>query len=225
MPTNPKVKSTNKKPKKLPQSKAARAVAIAQDVLLQLRKLKPTPGIYAESECFMVKEDLSPEELQTLLQKRTIPACQVCALGAAMLAHVRLYDSVPADKLLTFYPAPTRRHYLAERNKDNNKCEAQINFDGELPYRVLEQHFTHDQMEMIEAAFEADPSRYTAPATLLPSEGFLSAAQDFGWQYRDSKKRLKAIMENIIENKGKFCPEKGLKSDKTTKTKKPKEAK
>jgi hypothetical protein len=59
-----------------------------------------------------------------------------------------------------------------------------------------------EQMGLIEAAFEKDSYFSSAPYDVAQE------AVDFGRKYYDSKSRLKAICQNIIDNRGVFRPSK-----------------
>jgi hypothetical protein len=61
--------------------------------------------------------------------------------------------------------------------------------------------FSDEQMDLIESAYE-----------LYGNQSEPGSAAAFGAKFKAGKPRLKAICQNIIENKGKFKPEKGLKT-------------
>ena len=99
--------------------------------------------------------------------------CMVCALGAAMVSRLRIKGAWS----LVWRSSWWDRGAVTEELSD---C------------------FSHEQMLLIEDAFESGPNEhYSPPAT--PGELF-------GARYRSDRGRLKAIMENIIANKGTFAP-------------------
>lgn len=60
------------------------------------------------------------------------------------------------------------------------------------------------QGTLIEAAFEMDSSFATSRGYYSPETAI--KASDFGANYRDKRDRLRAIMKNIVKNKGAFRP-------------------
>lgn len=63
--------------------------------------------------------------------------------------------------------------------------------------------FSKIQIDLIEAAFECDVYHWHH---FFEGDVEAEAAVDFGMQFETPKDRLKAIMENIIENNGVFTP-------------------
>jgi len=93
--------------------------------------------------------------------------------------------------------------------------------DASMLRERLKEAFTFDQMVLIERAFECDSSlglasSYVSLETEVDNFGERPEAKDvhkasadaetFGRKYDDSKKRLAAIMRNIIRNNGEFIP-------------------
>src|SRR4051812_10887130 len=73
-----------------------KAIAIAQDVLLRLRRhLKVVTGAYCDGYLPVseVKVDADLRENLPVIEKN----CEVCALGACLLSKARLYNNVPTD--------------------------------------------------------------------------------------------------------------------------------
>lgn len=68
-------------------SKARKRVAIARDVLAQLKvgKFKATPGTYVESKA--LETDDSNVQIQSLLLPPTV-SCDVCGIGALFVCGV-----------------------------------------------------------------------------------------------------------------------------------------
>src|SRR5579885_1896683 len=93
-------------------SKAEQRVAIAKDVLKQLKakKIRPKFGVYlgmpSRSDDLnfrkhlipnLMDEKLNDKDLQEVLQK--IPTCEACALGSMFYCSVKKYDNYPIAKL------------------------------------------------------------------------------------------------------------------------------
>lgn len=154
-----------------------KAVAVAEDVLVQLRKRKntiiPHQGTYLETDAEFTDEQLDGHDLQEYVDKVQKADCKVCAVGAAVMSKARLFDNVPADVVVV---ADDIHGHL---------------FDV----------FDENTVALMECAFEQSDSFSTGQ-----SEKHLEAAIEFGERYEDDKERLRAIMKNIIENNGKFKP-------------------
>lgn len=108
--------------------------------------------------------------------------CQVCALGACLISQVKLFNKLPLGELVNYGGGidPTR----------------------DMVSGILSRFFSKDQLDLIEVAFEAI-SEYDGG--VQKKECHLDAER-FGMEYSNPKKRLKAIMGNIIVNDGEFCP-------------------
>lgn len=165
-------------------TKREMAVAVANDVLAQLRKRTKgyvvTTGYYIRTGSPLPSTGDLRDHLDTI-QKG---GCQVCALGAALLSKARLYDKVPMNF--------TNGGYASY-------CS------GDACYRSLSDVFSRKQMVLIESAFERmnmDPDSRRDDYTPVAIQN----AIDFGTQYSDDKVRLRAIMKNIVENDGVFKP-------------------
>jgi len=102
--------------------------------------------------------------------------CAVCALGACFLSSIRLYDKITMPELTKY--SEYRKIYMFG-------CDLKLH---------LAQFFTPDQICLIEAAFE-----WFEVSAMKP-------AHEFGRRYPDGRTRLKAIMQNIIDNDGEFKP-------------------
>lgn len=169
-------------------TKAEKRVAIAKDVLhqLDLKKLIPAPGVYVRAG--------SPWKKKA--EKETAPPakeCTVCALGA-------LFVSLPENKPLTYEALQSRVHrgpYVQEVWREQ-----------------LRAIFTPQQLSLIESAFEESDFidlEDTRSMTLIGHSPVLRRAMGFAEQHcpnggEPSEQLLRAIMQNIIDNKGTFKP-------------------
>lgn len=173
---------TKKKP-----TKAELRVEVAKDVLKHRKTLRVLAGnTYVKSSHINEVNYSKPsQDIARDLQKK---GCEVCALGACFLSLVALKNEFDLDGSMIL----TRR---------------------EITNR-LRSVFSDAQMDLIEEAFEWDVEdlpygakekrlnafacKYRSNNTYYdPSRGYDVACSD---------RRLRAIMKNIIENKGTFKP-------------------
>lgn len=196
---NAEIKRRNAKFAKM--KPAQKRMAIAEDVLLQLRKNKYSAeaGVYCDinlKEFISSKKfglnDENPDkeiELQTLLLDGTIESCEVCAIGSMFMSKVALGNKCTI---------------LVETNWYNDEradiVVSQLD-SSTLAIEHLKGIFTEKQLRYIEFAFEGCDigNRFTEI-----SSTFREKIYDFHNEYETNDLRLKAIMENIIKNKGNF---------------------
>lgn len=161
--------------------KQAARVEIAKDVLKWLRagKLNASPGTYCALP-FETEAYDAPLNLQTALQKKVTKTkpCHVCALGALFIGAVDKYNKVEVP--VGGYLKKTQSG-LTSRLKD---------------------YFDVRQLRLIESAFEGGNFAKDSGTMFEYIAGF--NYRGFYFTYRDSRARLKAIMENIIANEGTF---------------------
>jgi len=160
------------------------AKKIAKDVLKHLNSFRRVEtGTYISGEVPQLegaeKNENAQDYVDTITEK-----CDVCALGACMLSFVRLYDDVTLDDL----------NYRSISNYEL--------IEATFPTikKKLLTAFSAKQLILIESAFEKESINNTL---CIDVEDAIS----FGEAYPNNTDRLKAIMENIVENKGKFKPE------------------
>lgn len=160
-------------------------VQIAQDVIKQLdaKLYIATSGVYVQ------KSDLPDTiDASTRLSEfvASIPPCHVCALGSAILSNARLGTNDLVGDLFRI------DDYGADLRCGNMDV-------------TLRNIFGESNLEMIESAFEMS----NMSDTLDPDEDDMSdieLAIEFGEQFEHDEPRLRAIMQNIIENEGIFKP-------------------
>lgn len=180
-------KSAKKKPAKRPLSKKRQlAVAIAKDVIKQIkaRRLRiGNAGYYVNGEippnCGIQVGDQVQEHIPLLRRK-----CDVCAKGAIFLSYVELKNQV------TFLPENFH-------DRCGDPAHRIVDFDGADICENLGGAFSRESLDLIEMAFER--------CNLWLSDKS-KAAYDLGSRYKTPGKRMIAICENIIENKGVFKP-------------------
>ena len=186
-------------------SKAKKAVLVAQDVLAQLEANK----YYANTGAYVRFHDVISFEGDIKSNFDKLPTCSVCALGSMLLSCTNLGNVLTTDIIMN----DRIGHY--ELKDDNVK-------------QLFSSIFSDKQLLMIETSFEgygdwegrtisyikkwfkqdfsyfessdryADDEELSFEETLACQELFLSLDSDY--------KRLKAICNNIIKNKGIFIP-------------------
>lgn len=193
--------ATKPKPKKKFSrlNKRERAVAVAKDVLKHLEAMHVTPGTYFVGEANIeVSRSTNPQEFVDVIQKK----CDVCAIGACVISHIRLFDKVRLNEVIDpfdFSDLPL---------EDTKNTDVKLRMSPSNIRSQLAKHFRKKDIYLIECAFERDYSFYAdkgdEKVSLTTRLKEARAAEKFGRQHRNARKRLAAIMRNIIRNKGHF---------------------
>jgi len=173
---------------------AGKRVAIAKDVLAQLSggKLRATHGTYFDvgKSKYGKLAAGTGKDLSELLPE--LGTCNVCAVGALFTCAVGF-----ADKLKVAHVDDLAD---VDGHANGNSIVLRTAVDGERwintdTYGYLAKFFTERQLQNMESAFENDGGaidgewvRYGLPA--------------------NPRKRIEAIMRNVVQNKGSFVPEK-----------------
>ncbi|MCI0559193.1 MAG: hypothetical protein MN733_11915 [Nitrososphaera sp.] len=164
-------------------------VRIAQDVLTQLRlqRYKATPRTYVK---------LESEELDA------IAAEDESAYESALKGSFK--DFFKKNKKTTCQVCAIGAAFVSLVNIEN-KCSVDGICHKEGMWKRLEKHFGGNNMDLMESAFEC-VGRRSARTTMT-----FHVAGEWGSQYEDPAVRLRAIMLNVIRNKGDFkLPQKYL---------------
>lgn len=166
-----------------PRGKAAR---VAYDVLQQIRtrKLHARTGGYITADLSRTIDVGTP--VCSLLDTNNASACHVCALGGLFMGLALNDKSIKI----------AYKHYSYD------------SFTEPANFRVqLKDIFEPHQLNMIESAFEVQGmvDGYTYDRSEIASDD-LKAAIRFGNRYTSNENRLRAIMNNIVENRGIFRP-------------------
>lgn len=194
-----KIRERNRKFKRL--TPAGKRVAIAKDVLAQLnaKMILARSGVYFSSKPVeellntyesvsgswnydsrqdKLKAELEDTQLCDVLEGQK---CTVCGIGAAFVSAVRLGDDLTVPNAGT--DDGSMREYLVR-------------------------YFEPEQVGAIESAFEEECFMSVAVGWGVTTAQYdlETRAIAFGQQYRSDAKRLRAIFENIIANKGTFVP-------------------
>lgn len=178
---NKRVRDRNYRFQKLsPENKR---VSIAKDVIKQLvaNKITAQTGSYFELRS---DENIVNEDLSFAISKAK--SCNVCALGALFSAcvlksnHFKLNsaDIFADNKMVDIWRTPVTEY--------------------------LKPYFSKHQLAMIEIAFE----KYAGGINIkiVKNVKTIKKCTDFGNQFLDDEDRMTAIMQNIIDNNGKFVP-------------------
>lgn len=158
-------------------------VMIASDALarIEVGTFTPQSGTYLEFRGFPPFEGATASINPGKVGAKH--GCTVCALGACFVAS---FERCP--KQVTMSLSSRGESTLAEIT------DAAIK-------RELQGIFSSEQLSLMETAFECD----SAFSETGDSE-ISSTAAAFGSQFKSDKARLRAILENIIENCGEFIP-------------------
>lgn len=162
-------------------TKAQRRVAIAKDVLKHLRTMRIAAGQYLHG--YIESGIDNGEDAQARLPEIR-KKCNVCAMGACLLGHIGAFDRLKMNSMFTSYGSPL--------------------VDREEIVEILKNSFQKSDLLLIEAAFEK--TYYSWTLDVLSKEKILAAVR-FGRKNGPPRKRLKAIMRNIVKNNGDFIPE------------------
>lgn len=178
--------------------KSEKAVALAKDVLKYLRYMNVRDGV---AYCYgrlpdSIKDDCpGKEEAQKHIAGLT-KNCKVCALGACFLSYIRLFDKVALRDI-----SPSKPEFSTFSAGES------VDVDYYDIVGQLNKIFSEKQMVLIESAFEQHCVQFAYDI----DQDDIEAAEIFGQKYAEPKKRLRAIMQNIVRNNGVFKPPKLLK--------------
>ena len=183
-----KTKNLNAEFKKA--TKAQKRVMIAQDVLAQLKAKR----YVAESGCWVQANYNSTatladfvkynDSVQELFAEKTIESCNVCALGGLFMSCTNFNNNTLLEDLDDV--SEELGYLIGEEAKLSNK---------------LNSIFTTNQLKLIENYFEGNAGFFRDDDGNNHIEAFYN-------KHSSDKKRLKLIMENIVENEGTFVPKK-----------------
>lgn len=173
-------------------------ILVAKDVLESLKELTVKNGegyLQVEIDDFGDILNDSGEDSKVIAGKLK-NKCTVCALGACFLSLVYL------DNDFDFLDG---MHSYLDEIGEIKLTHIRLQ---KLNQRLLKV-FSGRQLSLIETAFECqmhNPTEDFVSNTFKGDKTLLERAIKFGWSWHSSNERLKAIMENIIENEGEFIP-------------------
>jgi hypothetical protein len=161
---------------KLPLPQAR--VEIAKDVLAAIDLGVLLPKAHNAYVFLSYKPQRGEFDLRKAFGKKLIKDCEVCGIGALFIAKVGRLDAVKAGGAL-----------------------GNARFDGDYVREQLLTFFSTRQLALIECAFEYDDGDHPR---LTPDEVYNAVL--FGVEHINERERMRAIMQNIIDNHGEFCP-------------------
>ena len=195
-------------------SKEEARVHIAEDVLASLytNRIMPRSGTWLESTSMKGtwSDDVKPKSEANAVFKK-IKTCNACAVGGMFLCAIERNNNITVRKLLKL--SKDDIEFDEEHNHTISDDEVVDDHDGEEMMTYLKRWFTYTQLKLIESAFEL------GEGGLSDGEGggrFFSKKRDEDTDEliyhrdfeMDDAPRMRLIMENIIVNKGTFCPDK-----------------
>jgi hypothetical protein len=178
-------------------TKAEKRVAIAEDVLLRLKKRKFDPRhmtfVSREDAGQMVGGRSKDVELQEAFRALKEP-CSVCA---CFLSAVDKFDELKIGELLG-------AGYSQSDTVENYGFE--IESHDVLNY--LSRWFSLEQLKLVEMAFEQGEGWFDLDLEDEDDSSFarFQKAANFTKGLRSPKQKMTAIMQNIVDNKGTFKP-------------------
>lgn len=170
--------------------KAQKRILIAKDVLAQLsaRKFRPKQGAFVRMT-FRKAPESGTQVCNLIEDSAPRVNCQACALGAMMLSEIR--------------------HTNALKVKSVEDGEGGIYFERDDQGDRLGKYFSTTQLRLVEIAFERGVGYYRDEEdhSIWGGTSFSIREKRAKAMFPLSKspaKRMRAIMENIIANGGKF---------------------
>jgi hypothetical protein len=178
-------------------TKAEKRVEIAKDVLKQIKadKYKPMCGVWFRDSTGKGLDDFLDYNTGQRIDakkdvvEKLVGTCKVCALGSLFISAIDKYNHTKLD------PA--------------SGCEAEI-FTAVDRNNPLTKWFTARQMLLIENTFENECGAWCSSVVLNEKEYLawdmevIPAIKEYNSKYPNPTDRLKAIMNNIVRNKGTF---------------------
>lgn len=171
---------------------AGQRVRIARDVIDQLttRKIRAKTGVYLSLGRIEDVVDFDDKSVQEVLEKTK---CEACALGSLFVASVRIKNGLLASESLD-------ETTIYVQDGSNSRYEDIVTCDNSVMRERLAEYFDDEQVDLIESAFE------TAD---MGDDDNLEQIEDaiaFGQKHINPTRRMKAIMQNIVDHRGTFTP-------------------
>ena len=160
-------------------TKAERRVRVAKDVIKQLKFNQRFSTYGWASIPITIDLNDSAQKHIKMLQRE----CEACALGKCFLSFIKLENKVKMKE-------------IARKSFYDDDINA-VRITRGTVIQKLGKLFSEDQLDLIEACFEQ--------TTVFARSVIPSKALDFTKDLT-KEERLKAIMLNVIENKGVFKP-------------------
>lgn len=178
-------------------SKAGKRVAIARDVLAQLKsgRLIATSGIWlrnSDNDYIVNEKESSNKELELQTIFKSKKACKACAMGGLFMCAVERANKLKVKELFEY------EYWEGDGNR--------FDIDEEDTFDYLSRFFDRDQLKLIEANFEM--GKGAIRDSDIGCTFWNTLSEDTIVYLSDHpEERMRLIMENIIAHKGDFEPE------------------
>lgn len=188
-------------------SKPEKAVAVCEDVLLQIKSKKyvMTAGTYVQLE---LSDDVTQRTINDILKKEALDelvsaksvTCNVCAIGSAFMSCVRLGNDIESSTVLG----------ISENNKDywgdyEHTPGNTIDGDEEVAFNKLEEVFSEKEYRAMEYIFE---DAFDVSSKFKSEElDILLDYYDVGYSDLESEGKMIKMCKQIIKDKGYFLVE------------------
>jgi hypothetical protein len=166
---------------------AEKRVVVAQDVLdrIELGQIKPKDGVFCDplryDHDLKIKEQLESPKIE----------CEACAKGSLFLAYIGIANNYDGK---------------VQHLNGDEKIDSQ-------PMQALSEIFSKKQLAYIETAFERHYYEWNVELSQKEQDmcvkfnDVVPVPLDFDYD-REAEKKMRRICNNIIKNKGTFCPNK-----------------
>ena len=194
MPEGTLMNPREMQPKEIPTNPKQARLAIARDVIrhIKARKLVPVRGLYISFRDYdEVWKDSFDLLAASLYMEESHTQCGVCAIGAACMVAVGLYDDASAIE------------EEWQGNLEGGSHPSDISLNSDNMQDILSQWFSIKQLGLIECAFEG--SNEFGVATSDDEERMEASLFRQVDEY-DAEESLQDIFQNILDNDGTFRP-------------------
>ena len=166
-------------------SRAQRRVMVAEDVLAQVKlgEIKVTSGTYLSVNQEFAGGLCQDDALYDVINETR--KCKACAIGSVFYSKITNYGYCSKD------------HKMSAMNRGSDGIEM---FETNM-VDIMADAFTEKELRTLEYAFEG----YNYGGIEF-SEDDGDILRKYHHKHASDKARLKAIMKNIIKNKGDFTP-------------------
>jgi len=167
-------------------NKRRKIVRICKDVIQQVNvgQLAASHGMFFRNRIFVIGEKTKPAKktIDNFLKNNKGRSCEVCAKGAMTVAWIRRFNHYNTDELWQM----------------SEQCD-------DLPKELID-IFGKEMLDCIESAFEGGSYTWHVTRPMLSTKftSFFKTLNCDGDRYDNADLLLKTIMQNIIDNKGRF---------------------
>lgn len=162
------------------KERSTRRIEVIKDALKRLRYLNLSTNEYLRIRYQeFIGNECNTEQANKYISKIE-KNCEVCAKGALFLSHIRKYNEVSVSDVLN-------------SNADSYICSNLKEFDIE-------------NLDLVEAAYQCCPNCRWDDNQETKELDKKAVIFGQGFDYRNKKSRLKAILKNMLDNNGVFVP-------------------